>query len=89
MPEVSCITSVSKNLRARGLSANKGSVLSRPYTYIEIFAQKEQLCLSSYDRFFATSRVPLLSKPSGTFCVLFSRLMFRFVSVIIVVASWL
>ena len=39
--------------------------------------------------FLAASRVLLLSKPSGTFCVVFCRLMFRFVIMIIVVGSWL
>lgn len=48
------------------------------------------LCsLSCYARFFAASRVLILSKPSGTFYVVFCRLMFRFVIVIIVVGSWL
>ena len=61
------------------------------YIYWNFGAKRTvMLCsLSCYARFFAASRVLLLSKPSGTFCVVFCRLMFRFVIVIIVVGSWL
>ena len=34
-------------------------------------------------------RVVPLSKPSGTFCVVFCRLMFSFVIVVIVFGGWL
>ena len=61
------------------------------YIYWNFGAKRTvMLCsLSCYARFFAASRVLILSKPSGTFYVVFCRLMFRFVIVIIVVGSWL
>ena len=45
--------------------------------------------MACYARFFAASRVLLLSKLSGTFYVVFCHLMFLFVIMIIVVGSWL
>ena len=67
------------------------SPLASIYIYWNFRAKRTiMLCsLSCYDPFFAASRVLLLSKPSGTFCVVFCRLMLRFVIVIIFVGSWL
>ena len=67
------------------------SPLASIYIYWNFRAKRTiMLCsLSCYDPFFAASRVLHLSKPSGTFCVVFCRLMFSFVIVVIVFGGWL